>query len=233
MKLLEKYFKFIKKLAGYIFCITAVCVFIYGFNNGFGPVAVIDAAVYNIGSTGTRISQIQERLDEYGYYTGDIDGIYGQSTFDAVKRFQQNNGLVPDGIVGDATLNALGLFFGTGNVTPEERELLARIIYGEGRGEPYEGQVAIGAVVLNRVDSPDFPGTMTDVAYQSGAFDAVYDGQVWLDPDETAFKAADDALNGWDPTGGALDYWNPQTATSRWIWNIPITYTIGRHVFGK
>ena len=110
---------------------------------------------------------------------------------------------------------------------------MARIIYGEAREEPYEGQVAVGAVVLNRVESPDFPDTITDVAYQSGAFDAVYDGQVWLDPDETAFKAADDALNGWDPTGGALYYWNPQTATSRWIWNIPITYTIGRHVFGK
>lgn len=193
----------------------------------------VDAAVYNVGSRGTRIKKIQSRLAEYGYYKGDIDGVYGKSTADAVRNFQQNNGIVPDGIVGNATLSALGLFFGVGEVTPEERELLARVIYGEGRGEPYEGQVAIGAVILNRVENENFPDTISDVVYQSGAFDAVYDGQVWLEPNETAFRAADDAINGWDPTKGALYYWNPQTATSRWIWSVPITYSVGRHVFGK
>jgi len=192
----------------------------------------IEAAVYNVGSSGTRVEQIQRRLAEYGYYTGSVDGVYGQGTFDAVKNFQRNNGLVPDGVVGDTTLAALGLFFGTGGVSEEERELLARVIYGEGRGEPYEGQVAIGAVVLNRVESENFPDSITDVVYQTGAFDAVRDGQVWLEPDETAFAAADDAIAGWDPTGGALYYWNPATATSRWIWSIPITYSVGRHVFG-
>jgi len=192
----------------------------------------VDTAVYNVGSSGTRIEQIQRRLAEYGYYTGSVDGVYGQGTFDAVKNFQRNNGLVPDGIVGDTTLAALGLNFGTGRVTAEERELLARVIYGEGRGEPYEGQVAIGAVVLNRVESEDFPDSINGVVYQTGAFDAVRDGQVWLEPDETAYAAADDAIAGWDPTGGALYYWNPATATSRWIWSIPITYSVGRHVFG-
>lgn len=211
---------------------AVMCAAVLGIKHHNQPKAVM-TAVYSIGSRGTRIEAIQQRLAEYGYYRGNIDGIYGQSTFDAVKNFQQNNGLVPDGIVGDSTLAALGLSFGTGQVTEAERELLARVIYGEGRGEPYEGQVAIGAVILNRVGSENFPDTITDVVYQSGAFDAVYDGQVWLDPDETAFAAADDAIAGWDPTNGALYYWNPQTATSRWIWSVPITYSVGRHVFGR
>lgn len=190
-------------------------------------------AVYNVGSSGTRVEQIQRRLAEYGYYTGSVDGIYGQGTFDAVKNFQRNNGLVPDGIVGDTTLSALGLFFGTGEIGSDERELLARVIYGEGRGEPFEGQVAIGAVVLNRVESEDFPDSISGVVYQTGAFDAVRDGQIWLEPDETSYAAADEAIAGKDPTGGALYYWNPATATSRWIWSIPITYSVGRHVFGS
>lgn len=143
--------------------------------------------------------------------------------------FQQTNGLQSDGIVGSATLAALGI---TSEASLEDKLLLARLIYGEGRGEPYEGQVAIGAVVLNRVESPDFPDTIRKVIYQKGAFDAVSDGQINLTPNETAFLAAEDALNGWDPTGGALYYWNPATATSPWIWRINITGQIGRHVFG-
>lgn len=222
---IKKYLKF-----SAVFLAAVICMFSFE-NFRFGK--AVETAVYNIGSRGTRIEQIQKRLAEYGYYMGNIDGIYGQSTYNAVRNFQQNNGLTPDGIVGDATLKALVLAFTTGEVSDEDRELLARVIYGEGRGEPYEGQVAIGAVILNRVESADFPDTITDVVYQSGAFDAVYDGQVQLEPNETAFLAASEAISGVDPTDGALYYWNPQTATSRWIWSIPITYSVGRHVFGK
>ena len=190
---------------------------------------VLWAAVYTIGSTGAVVREIQQRLKNWGYYTGNVDGIYGSGTAEAVRFFQQTNGLQSDGIVGSATLAALGI---TSEASLEDKLLLARLIYGEGRGEPYEGQVSIGAVVLNRVESPDFPDTIRKVIYQKGAFDAVSDGQINLTPNETAFLAAEDALNGWDPTGGALYYWNPATATSPWIWRINITGQIGRHVFG-
>ena len=110
--------------------------------------------------------------------------------------------------------------------------ILASAIYGEGRGEPYTGQVAIGSVILNRVESDQFPNTVSSVVYQSGAFDSVRDGQINLTPNDTAYRAALDAINGWDPTDGALYFWNPSTATSKWIWSIPIKLQIGRHVFG-
>ena len=171
------------------------------------------AAVYNYGSRGLTVYLIQQRLQEWGYYSGELDGIYGTSTADAVRLFQQNNGLTSDGIAGDSTLSALGIVSQVSQAS--DLDLLARAIYGEGRGEPYEGQVAIGAVILNRVKSANFP-----------------DGQINLLPNRTAYLAAIDALNGWDPTGGALYYWNPATATSRWIWSVPITTTIGNHVFG-
>ena len=219
--------KFLKVFA--VFMALLLCFGILEMKNE----KAVHTAVYNVGSSGTRVEQILRRLAEYGFYTGAVDGVYGQGTFNAVKNFQRNNGLVPDGIVGDTTLSALGLFFGTSEIGSDERELLARVIYGEGRGEPYEGQVAIGAVVLNRVESEDFPDSISGVVYQTGAFDAVRDGQLNLEPDETAYSAADDAIAGWDPTGGALYYWNPATATSRWIWSIPITYSVGRHVFGS
>ena len=166
---------------------------------------------------------------------------WGTRTYEAILEFQENNGLTPDGIAGAATLSALGIPIGTGTSgvgesalsdLEEDLFLLASIIHGEARGEPYEGQVAVGAVVLNRVASENFPNTIAEVIYQRGAFDAVADEQFYLTPNETAIRAAQDALNGWDPTNGALYYWNPVTATSRWIWSIPITTSIGRHVFG-
>ena len=110
-------------------------------------------------------------------------------------------------------------------------ELLARAIHGEARGEPYTGMVAVGAVILNRVDSPNFPSTIAGVVYQKGAFTAVDDGQINLTPNQTAYNAARDALNGWDPTGGALYYFNPNTATNKWIWSRPLTVVIGKHRF--
>ena len=191
---------------------------------------------YTIGSVGSTVINIQNRLKELGYYQGTVDGIYGQQTFDAVAAFQRSRGLLADGIAGDQTLTALGIPitmpFVPGIYTDDELYILSSVIYGEGRGEPYVGQVAIGAVVLNRVNSPGFPDSIAGVVYQRGAFDAVADGQINLTPNERAINAAIDALQGEDPTGGALYYWNPRTATSEWIWSIPIRLTIGNHVFG-
>lgn len=199
--------------------------------------------VYSWGSSGDVVRQIQERLIRWGYMTGTADGQFGTKTSQAVKEFQRKNGLTPDGVVGDATLAKLGINVSSsssggssGGTTTSNREsdvrTLAAAIYGESRGEPYEGQVAVGAVILNRVDHPAFPNSIAGVVYQPGAFDAVADGQINLTPDETALRAARDALNGWDPTDGAIYYWNPATATSRWIWSVPINKQIGRHVFG-
>ena len=187
-------------------------------------------AVYYWGSSGNIVARIQHRLKDLGYFSDNIDGIFGSNTYNAVVSFQASNGLEPDGIVGDATLEKLGI---TLDVNYEnDLYTLAAVINGEGRGEPYTGQVAIGAVVLNRVESDKFPNTIAEVVYQSGAFDSVRDGQINLIPTESALRAAMDAINGWDPTDGSLYFWNPSTATSKWIWSIPIKVQIGRHVFG-
>lgn len=188
------------------------------------------------GSQGQEVINIQTRLKNWGYYKGDIDGIYGSQTYQAVRHFQSQNGLRVDGIVGPETLAALGLPTGqqassqSGN---KDVNLLAHIIHAESRGEPYTGQVAVGAVVLNRVRDSRFPGTIAGVVYQPGAFDAVYDGQINLQPDTIAYNAARDAINGWDPTYGCVYYWNPATATSAWIWSRQIVLTIGKHVFAR
>lgn len=191
---------------------------------------VEDVAVYYWGSSGNTVAAIQQRLKDLGYFSDNVDGIFGANTYNAVVSFQSSNGLDPDGIVGDATLEKLGISIDVNY----ENDLytLAAVINGEGRGEPYTGQVAIGAVVLNRVESDKFPNTIAEVVYQTGAFDSVRDGQINLTPTESAVRAAIDALNGWDPTDGALYFWNPSTATSKWIWSIPIKMQIGRHVFG-
>lgn len=184
------------------------------------------------GSQGDEVIQIQTRLKNWGYYTGAIDGIYGTGTFNAVKKFQQKNGLTVDGVAGSQTLAALGLPTGK-TQSNNNLNLLARAISGEARGEPYEGQVAVGAVILNRVNHSSFPNTIAGVIYQSGAFDSVYDGQINMEPTTTAVKAARDALNGWDPSGGAIYFFNPETSTSKWIWSRPIIKTIGKHCFAK
>ncbi len=198
-------------------------------------------ALSKYGSRGNEVTQIQTKLKRWGYYTGSVDGIYGSQTVAAVKKFQSKNGLTVDGIAGKNTLNAMGITSSssgsssgsssTSNST--DLNLLARLIYGEARGESYTGQVAVGAVVLNRVRSSKFPNTISGVIYQSGAFDAVKDGQINMAPDSTAKKAAQDALNGWDPSYGALYYFNPNTATSAWIWSRPLTVVIGNHRFCK
>uniref|UniRef100_UPI003FEEAE0B spore cortex-lytic enzyme n=1 Tax=Candidatus Merdicola sp. TaxID=3085652 RepID=UPI003FEEAE0B len=195
-------------------------------------------ALSKYGSKGSEVTQIQTKLKRWGYYNGNIDGIYGSQTVEAVKYFQRKNNLVVDGIAGKNTLEAMGIFnssssSGSSSSNSSDLNLLARVIYGEARGEPYTGQVAVGAVVLNRVRSSSFPNTISGVVYQSGAFDAVRDGQINLTPNSTAKKAAQDALNGWDPSYGAIYYFNPSTATNKWIWSRPMTITIGKHRFCK
>lgn len=176
---------------------------------------------------------VQTKLKRWGYYTGSIDGIYGPKTKQAVKYFQSKNGLAADGIVGPKTAAALGMTLSgsTSSQSSSDLNLLARCVYAEARGEPYTGQVAVAAVVLNRVKSASFPNSISGVIYQPYAFTAVNDGQINLSPNSTAYKAAQDALNGWDPTYGCLYYYNPATATSSWIWSRQTVVTIGKHVF--
>lgn len=189
------------------------------------------------GSSGSEVRQIQEKLKRWGYYSGSVDGIYGSGTEKAVKKFQKANGLTADGIAGKATLNAMGITSKSSSSGGEngsnDLNLLSKVVYSEARGEPYVGQVAVAAIVLNRVSNSSFPNTVAGVVYQSGAFDAVSDGQINLTPDSTARKAAQDAINGWDPTYGCIYYFNPSTATSKWIWSRPQVITIGKHIFCK
>ena len=214
-----------------ILSIIAILITIYSEKN---TVEVLS----KYGSRGEEVRQIQTKLNRWGYYNGNVDGIYGSQTQEAVRYFQRKNGLTVDGIAGPATLKAMGIYSSSSSSSSSSSNssnlnLLARIIYGEARGEPYTGQVAVGAVVLNRVKSSSFPNTISGVIYQSGAFDAVRDGQINLTPDSTAKKAAQDALNGWDPSYGAIYYFNPSTATNKWIWSRPMTVTIGNHRFCK
>ena len=197
----------------------------------------IPAAAYKVGSSGDMVKEIQRRLKDWGYYSGNVDGYYGKQTEDAVIAFQKKHRITVDGIVGSQTAEKLGVSLpsdggGKGSSAGNnEVYLLAQLVYGEARGEPYKGQVAVAAVVLNRVASSKFPGSIAKVIYQPGAFDVVADGQINLAPDQTALSAARDAMNGWDPSGGALFYYNPNTATSGWIWSRPIIAVIGEHNF--
>lgn len=201
----------------------------------FLVLARADAAEYGWGSKGTQVRQIQEKLRQYGYMTAAADGVFGKDTYDAVVYFQRKNGLKVDGIVGKRTAAALGLTF-SGTVAAagyneSETYMLARLVHGEARGEPYVGKVAVAAVVLNRVKSPLFPNTISGVIFQAGAFDAVSDGQYNLTPDNDSIRAAKDALNGWDPSGGCLYYYNPVTSTNDWIWTRTVQLSIGKHNF--
>ena len=222
-----------KKLIGFIVLIMLVVTFITTLSLENSSVE----ALSKYGSRGSEVRTIQDKLKRWGYYTGNVDGIYGSLTVSAVKRFQQKNGLTVDGIAGTKTLNAMGIMTNSSSSSSTNNSsninLLARAIYGEARGESYTGQVAVGAVIMNRVRSSKFPNTIAGVIYQSGAFDAVSDGQINLTPDSTAKKASQDALNGWDPSYGAIYYFNPNTATNKWIWSRPMTVTIGKHRFCK
>lgn len=199
---------------------------------------VAQAAVLKQGSRGDRVKTVQQKLIRWGYLKGSADGIFGAKTKAAVIAFQKKNGLTADGIIGTRTAQALGISLsGTTSsssslsASSTDLNLLARVVYGEARGEPYTGQVAVAAVVLNRVRSSSFPNSVAGVVYQSGAFDCVSDGQINLTPNQSAYNAAKDALNGWDPTYGCLFYYNPRTATSKWMLSRTVKLSIGNHAF--
>lgn len=195
-------------------------------------VMTAEAVTYKRGSSGSVVSQIQTKLKNWGYYSYDVDGVYGSRTEKAVRLFQQRNGLTVDGMAGPATLAALGIRSNDASQSVSgDVNLLARLISAEARGEPYNGQVAVGAVVLNRMKHPSFPNTMSGVIYQSGAFTCITDGQFNQPVAESAYRAARDALNGVDPSGGAIYYFNSATATSKWIWSRPLIVVIGKHRF--
>lgn len=203
------------------------------------------------GSVGGYVWELQGRLKFLGYYHGTVDGVFGWRTYWAVRNFQYEFGLPIDGVAGPATKNKLwratknwtGKAGGSSAPTTtsyvphgfsaNDLKLMANAVYGESRGEPYIGQVAVAAVILNRVESKSFPNTPSGVIFQPGAFTAVADGQIWLSPNATSKRAVQDAINGWDPTGGAIYYFNPDTATSPWIWSRPQIKKIGRHIFCK
>lgn len=186
------------------------------------------------GSRSDEVRQIQTKLKELGYFNSNVDGIFGAKTQSAVKAFQKSKGLTADGIAGPKTLKALGIGSSSGTTTINNNNdinLLARVISAEARGEVYEGQVAVGAVILNRIEHPSFPDTIAGVVYQKGAFTCMTDGQINEPVADSAYRAARDALNGLDPSGGAIYYFNPETATSKWIWSRPAIKTIGKHIF--
>ena len=189
----------------------------------------IEQSVYAL--TTAQNKQVQQKLKNLGYYTGAIDGIIGPKSKTAIRNFQRDYGLVVDGIVGPKTLAALGLSTTTSGYSSSDINLLAKCVYAEARGEPYTGQVAVAAVVLNRVKSASFPNTISGVIYQPYAFTSVSDGQINYTPNQSAINAAKDAMNGWDPSYGCLYYYNPATATSKWIWSRKVVVTIGNHSF--
>ena len=203
------------------------------------------AAVLEVGSRGNDVVKVQKRLIQYGYMDGEADGRYGDATRKAVRLFQKKNGLTVDGKVGADTAAALGVTLSkksgsaaktaSAGSAPEyvsaDHRLLAKCVYAEARGEPYKGQVAVAAVVLNRVASSSFPNTVSGVIYQSGAFSCVDNGSINNTPDSSCIRAALDALNGWDPTGGCLYYYNPKTAEDKWIFSRTVQTVIGRHSF--
>ncbi len=222
-----------KKMFIILFILSLIFIVYNVFFRGDGTLALS-----KYGSRSSEVTQIQTKLKRWGYYTGNIDGIYGSQTLAAVKYFQRKNGLKVDGIAGTKTLQAMGIYTSSSSSSSSANNssnlnLLARLVYGEARGEPYTGQVAVAAVVLNRVKSSSFPNTVSGVIYQAGAFSVVSDGQINLTPNQTAYNAARDALNGWDPSYGSIYYFNPNTATSSWIWSRPHVITIGNHRFCK
>lgn len=186
-----------------------------------------------VGSRGDEVRQIQTKLKEKGYDPGAVDGIFGEKTRKAVIAFQKDYGLTQDGIAGPNTLKALGITSssGLGSFSSADIDLLAKVISAESRGEPYAGQVAVGAVILNRMEHPSFPNTLSGVIYQPGAFSCLYDGGINAPVAESAYRAARDAINGQDPSGGAIYYYNPAKSTNQWIFSRPVITVIGQHRF--
>ena len=212
-------------------------IFILLFNT-LCPSTVFAATVLEIGSSGENVKKVQERLIRYGYMSGTADGKYGEQTRDAVKLFQKKNNLTVDGKVGPKTAAALGVTLTAETekkttVISADHKLLAKLVYAEARGESYKGQVAVAAVVLNRVASSSFPNTVSGVIYQSGAFSCVSNGSINKTPDDEAVRAALDAMNGWDPTNGCLYYYNPKLTNDKWIRTRTVVTVIGNHSFAR
>lgn len=231
-----------KKIYTFFICVAIlVCIAITAIYYPY--VKSTQVVTYKYGSKGDIVTQIQTKLKRWGYYNGTINGKYDYDTVEAVKKFQTKNKLKQDGVAGDNTLKAMGIYVksttatntNTTNKTTENSDLmlLAKVINGEARGEPYEGQVAVGAVILNRTRNPEFPSTIAGVIYQPGAFTAIVDGQINAKLEPNSIKAAKDALNGWDPSGGAIYYYNPAKTTNKWIWSRPVIKVIGHHKFCK
>lgn len=230
--------KFLRMVVAPVLLVVIVLLVLLALNAFDSEVGEAEAAsVLKRGSTGATVKTLQTKLKNWGYYSGKVDGIFGSGTERAVRYFQRVNKLTVDGVVGSKTAKALGMSLSSSGASSNssfnssDLYLLARVVYGEARGEPYVGQVAVAAVVLNRVKSSQFPNTISGVVYEPWAFTAVNDGQINLTPNETAKKAARDAMNGWDPTYGCLFYYNPRTATSNWIRQKEIHLSIGSHVF--
>ena len=221
------------KMYKYFIIIFCLCIIMF---LGIARISRV-YAVSRYGSRGEEVKQIQTKLKNWGYYNGSVDGVYGSQTYEAVKNFQKKNGLTADGIAGSQTLAALGInsnsSSGSKSSNNSDLNLLSHLVYGEARGEPYTGMVAVAATVMNRVSDSRFPNSVAGVIYQSGAYTCVSDGQINLQYDNTAKKAAQDAINGWDPTYGCIYYFNPNTATSKWIWSRPQVLRIGKHIFCK
>lgn len=204
------------------------------------PQTALAATVLEVGSSGENVTKVQKRLIQYGYLSGSADGKYGEATRDAVRWFQKNNGITVDGRVGPATAAALGVTLSSSSssaassssaIVSADHRLLSKLVYAEARGETYKGQVAVAAVVLNRVSSSEFPSTISGVVYQSGAFSCVSNGSINNTPDSSCIRAALDALNGWDPTGGCLYYYNPKKTSDTWIRTRTVVTVIGSHYF--
>lgn len=204
------------------------------------PFSVEAEVVLEVGSRGENVTKVQKRLIQYGYLSGTADGRYGEKTREAVEWFQRRNGLTVDGKVGKKTAAALGVTLSSGGsssssatIVSSDHRLLAKLVYAEARGETYKGQVAVAAVTLNRVASSSFPNTLTGVVYQSGAYSCVSNGSINNTPDSTAIRAALEAMNGWDPTGGCLYYYNPRLTNDKWIKSRPVVTVIGNHNFAR
>lgn len=230
-----------------VLVIMPLTIMFFLFNIFIHPVlypSYLEVALYKVGSSDPTVKEIEARLKWLGLFKGTPDNYYGWDTFEAVKKLQRDRGLKVDGIAGDKTLRALGIIDGGGNTAAEQGKkgvnaqsgdvaLLSRAINGEARGEPYVGQVAVGAVIMNRTRDPRFPRTIAGVIYQPGAFTAVSDGQINAPLEQSPTKAAQDSLNGWDPTGGCVFYYNPAKTTNKWIWSRPVIKVIGKHHFCK
>ena len=210
-------------------CLCFVISFSFIFNYAIESKNLSVTQSYAYAATASQNKEIQQKLKDLGYYKGKIDGIIGKQSIAAIKYFQRDNGLVVDGIVGPKTAAKLNISLSS--QSSSDLYLLAKCVYAEARGESYVGQVAVAAVILNRVKSSSFPNTISGVIYQPWAFTAVHDGQINLEPNQTAINAAKDAMNGWDPTYGCLFYYNPAIATSKWIYSRQVVVTIGKHVF--